>query len=242
MANVAPSGGQFPQLSALEARLQSVARGKYAPMAGQPSRFWNPNSTIDPAVSPVYGYPNPSRLQPAPGQDETTANFPTRSGKYSEIPTSSSYTSRPRTVAAAYKPDFSANQGTLTVVFRDGTYYNYYDVRDTEWELFKGNLSKGPMLNPATKNNPVPGFLMAKPRGEADVTNVDADVMEMLHRTAQVSQLREPNRRHRDYTRRMSARMTPAKAPTATPATSLGRNSTVKGSNTATQGRRPRKP
>jgi hypothetical protein len=73
---------------------------------------------------------------------------------YVDIPTSTTNVRRPRTVAAGYAPDRLGNgQGILTVVFRDGTVWNYYGkdgkgVTPGEWLNFKGSISKGkPWIN-----------------------------------------------------------------------------------------------
>lgn len=56
--------------------------------------------------------------------------------------TSTSNPEKPRTVAAGY--EFST--GTLTVVFRDGTWWNYYEVPPEMWQEFKSVESKGKYL------------------------------------------------------------------------------------------------
>ena len=65
----------------------------------------------------------------------------------SDIPTSTSNWRRPRTVAAGYDYNPDSDKGVLTVVFRDGTFYNYYDVPPSVWIEFHDSFSKGPMLN-----------------------------------------------------------------------------------------------
>ena len=55
------------------------------------------------------------------------------------VPTSTSNPQRPRTVAAGYDKD----EEKITVVFRDGTFYNYYEVNPNEWATFKATVSKG---------------------------------------------------------------------------------------------------
>ena len=63
---------------------------------------------------------------------------------YREIPTSSSNTLMPRTVAAAYEPNPSEpNNGKLTVVFRDGTVWIYENISMGEWQNFHASISKG---------------------------------------------------------------------------------------------------
>jgi len=57
----------------------------------------------------------------------------------SEVPTSTTNPLRPRTIAAGY----NNRSKTLTVVFRDRTWYNYYHVPAMVWKNFKGAYSKG---------------------------------------------------------------------------------------------------
>lgn len=104
-------------------------------------------------------------------------------------PTSTSDVNRPRTVAAGWEayPD-NPRLGKLTVVFRDGTYYNYYDVTDNEWNTFSLSSTKGPLLN----QHPTPGYvnyLYNKPRGEASLGFLSESAMETRYRTLRASQL-----------------------------------------------------
>jgi hypothetical protein len=70
-------------------------------------------------------------------------------------PTSTTNPERPRTVAAGYRVNPGPLQkggarqsdlGTLTVIFRDGTLYNYYDVPVSLWQQFKVAVSKGKFI------------------------------------------------------------------------------------------------
>ena len=101
------------------------------------------------------------------------------------VPTSTTNLKRPRTVAAGWEA-YADNPklGKMTVIFRDGTYYNYYDVTDTEWQQFRSAPSKGPLLNP----RPVPGPFMYKPRGEAQLGFLSEVAMETQYRIARTSQ------------------------------------------------------
>lgn len=49
---------------------------------------------------------------------------------------------RPRTIRAGYE----YATGTLTVIFRDGTWWNYYKVPSAMWEAFRTSQSKGRYL------------------------------------------------------------------------------------------------
>jgi hypothetical protein len=112
-------------------------------------------------------------------------------GMQYDVPTSSTNYSRPRTVAAAYD---SKNQ-VMTVVFRDGTFYNYYEVSESEWNAFHASYSKGrPWLNKRAKNpkagaQAVDGLFLSKPRGVASPDSIPAEIQEQLYRVARTQQI-----------------------------------------------------
>ena len=85
------------------------------------------------------------------------------------VPTSTTNPERPRTVAAGY----DADEEKLTVVFRDGTFYNYYEVDENEWQAFKANRSKGAYIYRA---------LDFKPRGPADASSVSQSARAAYYR------------------------------------------------------------
>ena len=91
------------------------------------------------------------------------------------VPTSSSNTKRPRTVAAGY----DSERSVLTVVFRDGTWYNYYEVTVNEWKAFKAAVSKGKYIY---------NILDYKPRGNADTAGLSAGVRRNLYGVARAYQ------------------------------------------------------
>lgn len=105
-----------------------------------------------------------------------------------EVPTSSTNYQRPRTVAAGYDED----RGTMTVVFRDGTFYNYYEVTPTEWESFHASYSKGrPWLNRKNSNQASDGIFIGKPRGDAgDMSDINPQIREALYRVARAQQIK----------------------------------------------------
>ena len=105
-----------------------------------------------------------------PQADEGTAAAP-----LTVVPTSSSNPARPRTVAAGY----DKVRGVLTVVFRDGTFYNYYEVTPPEWQNFKKRVSKGQYIYK---------YLDFKPRGPANVRSIPAGVRKEFYRYARISQ------------------------------------------------------
>jgi len=74
--------------------------------------------------------------------------------------TTSSNPKKPRTLKAGY--DYKTQ--TLTVVFRDGTWWNYYDVPPYLWEGFVLAPSKGPYLESSGLNK-WPKMGVADPAG-----------------------------------------------------------------------------
>lgn len=105
-----------------------------------------------------------------PQEEEGTAPAP-----ITVVPTSSSNTKRPRTVAAGY----DSARSVLTVVFRDGTWYNYYEVSVSEWKSFKAAVSKGKYIY---------SILDYKPRGNADTAGLSAGVRKNLYGVARAYQ------------------------------------------------------
>jgi hypothetical protein len=92
------------------------------------------------------------------------------------VPTSTTDPNRPRTVAAGYdKKNFK-----ITVVFRDGTFYNYYEVSPTEWAAFKSRVSKGKYIYQ---------YLDSKPRGPASTAGISAAGRKAFYRFTRAAQL-----------------------------------------------------
>lgn len=98
-----------------------------------------------------------------------------------EVPTKTSNPDRPRTVAASYNPERSV----LTVMFRDSTLYNYYDVEIEEWIAFRDLDSKWQYI----KN-----VLDYKPRGPASVTDLPADMRAEAYTLARAAQIQRATR------------------------------------------------
>jgi hypothetical protein len=113
------------------------------------------------------------------------------------VPTSTTNPDRPRTVAAGY----DRQRSVLTVVFRDGTYYNYYEVSTTEWQDFKRRVSKGQFIYK---------YLDFKPRGPASVSSLPAYARTALYKVTRAIQLTNERKQYD----RMAKKNTP-KAPKA---------------------------
>jgi len=103
------------------------------------------------------------------GEDESPAPI-------SVVPTSTINPQRPRTVAAGYDP----KEQKITVVFRDGTYYNYYQVQPNEWQAFKARVSKGRYIL---------SYLDSKPRGPADVGSISAEARRAFYKISRAAQI-----------------------------------------------------
>jgi hypothetical protein len=107
--------------------------------------------------------------------------------KLTQLPTSSTNMSRPRTVAAGY----DEQRKVMTVMFRDGTIYNYYEVTPGEWSSFSASFSKGrPWLNRRSNSQGSDGLFIGKPRGEADTAGLDSAALADIYRIARTSQYR----------------------------------------------------
>jgi len=92
------------------------------------------------------------------------------------VPTSTTNPQRPRTVAAGY----DEYEEKLTVIFRDGTFYNYYEVTGGEWAAFKANRSKGAIIA---------RMLDFKPRGPADVSTLSKQAQQAFYRYSRGAQV-----------------------------------------------------
>jgi hypothetical protein len=110
-----------------------------------------------------------------------------RAAQLQDIPTSSSNYKRPRTVAAGY----DANTQILTVVFRDGTFWNYYDISPGIWIIFHSSLSKGPLINSNEQNKHGDGLILREcsSHGPADLSNLTPQAQEFLYKVARTSQI-----------------------------------------------------
>ena len=93
-----------------------------------------------------------------------------------QSPTSTTNPNRPRTVAAGY----DQKRKTLTVIFRDGTFYNYYSVENNTWQSFKRHRSKGWFIRT---------YLDAHPRGAADMGTTPQAHQELLYKVARTAQV-----------------------------------------------------
>lgn len=141
-----------------------------------------------------------------PGTAVTSGRAPKTKGTTDRSPapitiphTSTTNPERPRTVAAGYDPD----REVLTVVFRDGTFYNYYTVSESDWVAFKNIQSKGQYI--AT-------FLDGKPRGTARMANASLAAREGVYRIARTGQWINDGQVSGQIDRSLPPRLNPTKS------------------------------
>lgn len=201
MANVGvPPGGQFPSKGELNAKLSSFFQGGkdfavdrrtvggklsgriYSDNLGpNDAGYMGAGEYLDPKSSPV-----PEGYRVADEEVISAAGGDQSAFIQRDVPTSSTNYARPRTVAAGY----DASRQTMTVVFRDGTFYNYYEVTQSEWDAFRASYSKGnPWLNKRNSNQASDGLFVGKPRGDAgDMSQIDPEIRAALYRVARTYQ------------------------------------------------------
>lgn len=97
-----------------------------------------------PSTGPLFSPFYPNEFYDAFADEEgegdgSEGNPDGRPAVLSIIPTTTSNPNRPRTLAAGY----DVGRKTLTVLFRDGVLFNYYDVEVDQWRAFKNTFSKG---------------------------------------------------------------------------------------------------
>jgi hypothetical protein len=184
-----PSGYDDAAASSLEQGMTADAEGQAFYQQFQTSKY--------------AGQYNPVEYDEIEGNPEEPAVL-------TDIPTSSTNVRRPRTVAAGY----DEKREVLTVMFRDGTLFNYYNVSPSEWKTFHNSYSKGPLLNLYSKGQYNPGFLLLAPHsyGPADVSNVSPEVLANIYRVARSSQFRYASNRGTVFRTAQGRAYTPPKS------------------------------
>lgn len=146
----------------------SAATGEFGEY-GDIIALMDSNSTMQYYDTGDGGFDIQNYGQGADMEDESPADL-------TVVPTSTINPDRPRTVAAGY----DKNESKITVVFRDGTFYNYYHVSPAEWQAFKARVSKGRYIY---------SYLDSKPRGPADVAGISATARRAFYKIARASQV-----------------------------------------------------
>jgi len=146
-----------------------------------------------------------------PGQAVTTGRG-RQAAPISLVPTSTINPERPRTVAAG----FDEKRQVLTVVFRDGTFYNYYDTDRDTWMQFKTAQSKGRFIA---------AYLDGHGRGTANMAKSPVYARESLYRVARTGQLVNDGQTGGQFDRTLDPRINPTKSRTSKPASNGRRRS-----------------
>ena len=115
------------------------------------------------------------------------------------VPTATTNPERPRTVAAG----FDEARGVLTVVFRDGTFYNYYGIDRTVWDSFKIAPSKGRFIVASLDD---------MERGTANMAKSPVYARESLYRVARTGQLVNDGKPELQMDRSLPPRLNPTKS------------------------------
>jgi hypothetical protein len=195
-----PQGGKYPSRQEIDALLGPLLSGDLAGLrvdrrklyGKQAGRIFNDvlnENDVANGYTESGKFYNPNSYdisQTATDEDIENAKGSAPAFIEWDIPTSSTDYSRPRTVAAGYDED----RRTMSVVFRDGTFYNYYDVSPGEWQSFHASYSKGkPWLNRKNSQQAADGLFINKPRGDAgDLEAIDPRIREALYRVARTQQ------------------------------------------------------
>lgn len=183
MANTGMSdGGQYPSRGELDSLFESFFQDASDIVIDRRTKFGKAVNQSFQNNANGYNPQSYGAAQTADDKDISNANGDSAAFIIKDIPTSSTNYARPRTVAAGYDP----YRQVMTVVFRDGTFYNYYEVTPSEWEAFHASYSKGkPWLNPRNSKQGFDGLFLSKPRGDAgDMSSVDPEIRAALWRVA----------------------------------------------------------
>lgn len=183
---------------------------KFGPDGELEARYYKPKNTEDTPVRQPYLVYNSETGEneveyDAIGFDSVSPDN-ARPAALTVVPTSSTNYKRPYTVAAGWEryPRQSGaatdNKGTLTVLFRDGTLWNYYDVDRSFWIKFRTSISKGEYIN---RNSPSPELTRNYANGPADVTAVSEETRQIIYTVARSSQYTYATKRSYKYTNKI---------------------------------------
>lgn len=177
----------------------TTARGRMPEYRGNfdRSRFGTSGTINDGNKASIDEYDNLiPRWDKATGSYQSEQKLNPLNAEDLHIPASTSNVSRPRTLAAGYRlyvgeraKDYADQKGTLTVLFRDGTFYNYYNVPPGVWIQYKTAISKGFMVNRENQYQGSDGVLLNYPHGRADISELDPQLQSYVYRVARSSQL-----------------------------------------------------
>ena len=173
-----------------------VAPTSFAPKAPSVER---PASTSPARPSPQFQdeYGVRYDYQPAISReplDQVTPTSPRQIARPEDkqFPTSTTDSTKPRTVGAWWTATSDDGElGTLTVVFRDGTPWNYYDVPHETWLGFRASISKGRnWVNRKNRHQSSDGVLLGFANGPAVWSDISESDKMAAYSAARNAQLR----------------------------------------------------
>ena len=193
-----PKTGQFASAKALLSDLGSI-RSQYAAASSQEERTrleGQYNRLVQNAedlgfssqeLADFYYDPKSLEYYSSSGYSGSANVFTSDSALLTDVPTSTTNYRRPRTVAAGYDPE----NKIVTVIFRDGTPWNYYGVPEDAWIKFHQSITKGPFLNNAkTNSGRGPGDLLTYAgHGPADISQLSPAAQREFYRISRASQV-----------------------------------------------------
>lgn len=175
------------------------------------ARYYRPKNVEDTPVRQPYMGVNPEtgdeELQYNAIDFDSVGPDNARPAALTVVPTSSTNYKRPYTVAAGWERyprqsgAASDNLGTLTVLFRDGTLWNYYNVDRSFWVKFRTSISKGEFI---AKDAPSPDLTRNYPNGPADASRVSEQNRQLIYTIARASQYRFATKRKYTYTNKLT--------------------------------------
>jgi len=170
----------------------SVREVRYDDSGNLVPKFYSPKSLGDYAgfVTETYDVDDDGNSLTRLTDFDAVSPDTARPAPLTDIPTSTTNFKKPYTIAAGWERyprqsvAYANSLGTLTLMFRDGTLYNYYDVPHSVWIGFRSSISKGTFVN---RHAPDPKLNKYR-RGPADVSLVSSPVRDSIYARARQAQ------------------------------------------------------
>ena len=172
--------------------MSADARGRQIAAVRNEMAGWDPNASAGydsvgdyfhrNEYAPRYSLEEELELPEGGYTDATAENL--------QKPTSTTDATKPRTLLAWWVPlPETPELGTLTVVFRDGTPWSYYQVPQETWIGFKASISKGKgWINAKNSRQGYDGILMQFANGPAAWTDIPEQKRNEIAASARATQ------------------------------------------------------
>ena len=196
--------GFYEELSA-NTPMSQDARGRQIAAIRNEMATWDPNKaatvtlpngTVVEGYDSVGDYFHQKEYGPRYSIEEELelpeAGYTDATAENTQNPTSTTDTSKPRTLLAWWVPlPETPELGTLTVVFRDGTPWSYYQVPKETWVGFRTSVSKGKdWINAKNSRQSHDGILMQFTNGPAAWTDIPEQKRNEIAARARADQYR----------------------------------------------------